>query len=570
MRGGFPVSVERKTAARHDSNQIKLNYQNSEPRAKFIIDWKSGFSYQIVFHLIVHLRTQVSENEHLIQKKSVDLQTLSPGHCLCGMYAGIQFRLERHQLPEQGVPVYNPAYTMEMKQANILIVDDNPGVLSAAKLFLKRHFAEVDTTREPADIPAFFKEKRYAVILLDMNFGRSAKNTGQEGFEWLEKILELDPSAVVVLITAYGDVELAVKAIKNGATDFVLKPWDNDKLLATLHSALKLRSSQDEADQLKSKQVGRNIAETRDLPEIVFRSQAMEQIFETVHRIAETDANVLLLGENGTGKDLVAQAIHAQSKRAQENFVKVDLGALTESLFESELFGHVKGAFTDARDDRPGRFEAADGGTIFLDEIGNLSLGQQAKLLTVLQNRTITRVGSNRVRPVNVRVIAATNQNLFEAVNNRTFRQDLLYRINTIEIHLPPLRERIDDIEPLATRFLQQFSQKYNRPVSGLSAALLKEMHRYPWPGNVRELQHAVERAVIMSKGEKLQPEDFFFRQPGMEEQGGDFPTMNLDDMEKQLIMKALQKYHGNITEAAQELGLTRASLYRRLEKYNL
>lgn len=461
---------------------------------------------------------------------------------------------------------------MQMNEANILIVDDNPGVLSAGKLFLKRHFAEVDTTREPEEIPGLLKEKRYAVILLDMNFGRSAKNTGQEGFHWLGKILEIDPSAVVVLITAYGDVELAVRAIKNGATDFVLKPWDNDKLLATLHSALKLKTSQDEANSLKSKQTGRNLAEARDLPEMIFRSHAMQQIDETVRRIAETDANVLLLGENGTGKDLIAQAIHAHSRRAHENFVKVDLGAITETLFESELFGHVKGAFTDARDDRPGRFEAADGGTIFLDEIGNLSLGLQAKLLTVLQNRTVTRVGSNRVRPVNVRVIAATNQNLFEAVKNRTFRQDLLYRINTIELQVPPLRERTDDIEPLAQHFLKEFARKYNRAVSGLSAALLKEMQRYPWPGNVRELQHAVERAVIMARGDKLQPEDFFFRQPGAEDRGGatDLPTMNLDDMEKQLIMKALQKYHGNITEAAAELGLTRASLYRRLEKYQL
>jgi len=458
---------------------------------------------------------------------------------------------------------------MNMNEANILIVDDNPGVLSAGKLFLKRHFAEVDTTRDPEEIPVFLKEKRYAVIMLDMNFGRSAKNTGQEGFDWLARILEIDPSAVVILITAYGDVELAVRAIKNGATDFVLKPWDNDKLLATLLSALRLRSSQDENTQLKSKQLGRNLAAASDLPEMIFQSRAMQQITETVKRIAETDANVLLLGENGTGKDLIAQAIHSHSRRAKENFVKVDLGAITESLFESELFGHVKGAFTDARDDRPGRFEAADAGTIFLDEIGNLTLGLQAKLLTVLQNRTVTRVGSNRVRPINVRVIAATNQNLFDAVKNRAFRQDLLYRINTIEIQLPPLRDRTDDIEPLALHFLKQFSQKYNRPVSGLSAALLKEMHRYPWPGNIRELQHAVERAVIMAQGEKLQPEDFFFREAG-QGRDMDLPTMNLDDMEKQLIMKALQKYHGNITEAAAELGLTRASLYRRLEKYNL
>jgi DNA-binding NtrC family response regulator len=360
-----------------------------------------------------------------------------------------------------------------------------------------------------------------------------------------------------------------VRAIKNGATDFVLKPWDNEKLLATLSSALRLKASREENNQLKSKQLGRNLAAASDMPELIFQSRAMQLVWETVQRVAETDANVLLLGENGTGKDLVAQAIHAQSSRSQENFVKVDMGALTESLFESELFGHVKGAFTDAREDRPGRFEAADSGTIFLDEIGNLSLGSQAKLLTVLQNRTVTRVGSNRSRPVNVRVLAATNQNLFEAVKNRTFRQDLLYRINTIEIQIPPLRERTDDIEPLAMHFMKDFARKYKRPVNGLSAALLKEMHRYPWPGNIRELQHAVERAVIMSKTEKLQPEDFFFRENGQNNEL-DLPTMNLDDMEKQLIMKALQKYHGNITEAATELGLTRASLYRRLEKYQL
>lgn len=457
-----------------------------------------------------------------------------------------------------------------MTQANILIVDDNPGVLSAGKLYLKRHFSDVDTARDPEEIPALFKDRHYDVILLDMNFNRT-KNTGQEGFQWLERILDLDPTAVVVLITAYGDVELAVRAIKKGATDFVLKPWDNEKLLATLNSALRLKSSQDETNQLKSKQLGRNLAQARDLPEMIFRSKAMQYVLDTIHRVAETDANVLLLGENGTGKDLVAQAIHAHSNRASENFVKVDLGALTESLFESELFGHVKGAFTDARDDRPGRFEAADGGTIFLDEIGNLPLGLQAKLLTVLQNRTLIRVGSNKVRPVNVRVIAATNQNLYESVKQRAFRQDLLYRINTIEIQLPPLRERTEDIEILAGHFLKQFAQKYNRPVRTLSAALLKEMHRYPWPGNIRELQHAVERAVIMAQNEILQPEDFFFRDmDGAGEQAGERASMNLDEMEKQLIIRALSKHYGNITEAAQELGLTRASLYRRLEKYNL
>lgn len=459
---------------------------------------------------------------------------------------------------------------MEMNEARILIVDDNPGVLSAGKLFLKRHFESVETARDPSEIPALLAAQRFHVIMLDMNFGTGTRHSGQEGLDWLDKILEIDPQAVVILITAYGDVELAVRAIKKGATDFVLKPWDNEKLLATLLAALRLRSSMDQNDRLASRESGANLAAARDLPRIIYRSKAMESVMRTVEQIADTDANVLILGENGTGKDLVAQAIHAQSARAQGNFVKVDLGAITETLFESELFGHVKGAFTDAREDRPGRFEAADGGTIFLDEIGNLPLALQSKMLTVLQERSVTRVGANRPRQINVRVVAATNRDLDEAVHNRTFRQDLLYRINTIEIHLPPLRERTDDIEPLAEHFLKLFSQKYKRPVNSLSAALLKEMLRYPWPGNIRELQHAVERAVIMAKQERLQPEDFFFRGGKNPAGGTDWPTMNLDEMEKQLIIKALEKYHGNITEAAQELGLTRASLYRRLEKYQL
>jgi DNA-binding NtrC family response regulator len=456
-----------------------------------------------------------------------------------------------------------------MTQASILIVDDNPGVLSAGKLLLKRYFSEVDTARDPAEIPQKFGVQRFDLVLLDMNFNRS-KNTGQEGLDWLKRILELDPTVAVVLITAYGDVQLAVQAIKNGATDFVLKPWDNEKLLATLTSALRLKNSQEETQQLKSKQTGRNHAELQNMPAIIYQSKAMADVFETIHKVAQTDANVLLLGENGTGKDLIAQAIHAQSERSTENFVKVDLGALTESLFESELFGYAKGAFTDAREDRAGRFEASDGGSIFLDEIGNLPLPQQAKILSVLQNRVVTRVGENRPRAVNVRVIAATNQNLFDMVQNRTFRQDLLYRINTIEIHLPPLRDRLEDIEALGNHFLQLFSQKYKRTKNGFSAALLKEMQRYAWPGNVRELQHAVERAVIMSKSDTLQVEDFFFQGVGKPNVVAENSVSNLNEIEKQLIVKALNKHFGNITEAAFELGLTRASLYRRIEKYNL
>ncbi len=424
-----------------------------------------------------------------------------------------------------------------MHNASILIADDNPGVLSAGKLFLKRHFTDVETTRDPEEIPGLLQARRFDVVMLDMNFART-KHTGEEGLFWLEKIREIDPSMVVVMVTAYGDVQLAVQAIRLGAADFVLKPWDNEKLLATLLAALRLKSSQDEAQSLKTKQAGSNLARTRDLPELIWCSKAMEQVMRTIERVAQTDANVLLLGENGTGKDLLAQAIHAHSERASENFVKVDLGALTESLFESELFGHVKGAFTDARDDRPGRFEAADGGVIFLDEIGNLPLPLQAKMLTVLQNRTVTRVGANRPREIDVRVISATNMDLYQMVRERTFRQDLLYRINTIEIHIPPLRERPDDIELLAKHFLEQFARKYKRPVERLSAVLIREMQRYPWPGNVRELRHAVERAVIMANGTTLDTDDFFFREATSSGES-DLPLMPLEDVEKQLIVKA-------------------------------
>ncbi|HNG90232.1 MAG TPA: sigma-54 dependent transcriptional regulator, partial [Saprospiraceae bacterium] len=375
------------------------------------------------------------------------------------------------------------------------------------------------------------------------------------------------PDAVVVLITAFGDVSLAVQSIRAGAMDFVLKPWDNDKLVATLRAALELKTVKHENQQLRAKQTGLNLAKGRDLPPLVWQSKAMQEVMSTVSRVAGTDANVLILGENGTGKDLIAQAIHAQSDRATENFVKVDLGAVSESLFESELFGHVKGAFTDARADRPGRFEAAHGGVIFLDEIGNLPLPQQAKLLSVLQNRAVVRVGANHPTPIDVRVISATNQDLYQMVQQRVFRQDLLYRINTIEIRLPALRERPDDIEPLATHFLKEFSQKYQRPAARYSPALLDAMCRYAWPGNVRELRHAVERAVIMSQHEVLDTPDLPLRNA---QSAAPVVTLNLEETEQRLVEQALQKHHGNITEAARELGLTRGALYRRLEKYGL
>lgn len=455
-----------------------------------------------------------------------------------------------------------------MTTASILLIDDNPGVLSAGKLLLKRHFTHVETSRDPETLPDLLRDASFDVILLDMNFNRS-RNTGEQGLYWLSQIKKIRPETVVVLITAFGDVSLAVQSIRAGAMDFVLKPWDNDKLLATIRTALELKTVKEENDQLRIKQTGRNLAQGRDLPPLIWQSIAMQQVMTTVSRVAETDANVLILGENGTGKDLIAQAIHAQSNRASENYVKVDLGALSDTLFESELFGHVKGAFTDAKEDRPGRFEAANGGVIFLDEIGNLPLPQQSKLLTVLQNRVVVRVGSNQARTVDVRVIAATNQDLYQMVQQRAFRQDLLYRINTIEIRLPALRERVEDIEPLATHFLQEFAQKYQRPTRHYKPALLEAMRRYHWPGNVRELRHAVERAVIMSNAATLDVEDMLLRDVNPTHASTP-STLNIEETERHLVEQALQKHHGNITEAARELGLTRGALYRRLEKYNL
>jgi DNA-binding NtrC family response regulator len=458
------------------------------------------------------------------------------------------------------------------KSGNILVVDDNEDLLKAAKMFLKRHFRQVDVEKNPEAIPSLLSNESYDVILLDMNFTKDV-SSGHEGFLWLERILELDPSAVVVLITAYGDVQMAVKAIKEGASDFVLKPWENEKLLATMMSAMKLRQSRTEIANLKSRQEMMNADLDHKFADIIGQSPAMMRIFETINRVAETDANVLILGENGTGKEVIARAIHRNSKRAREAFISVDLGAITETLFESELFGHKKGSFTDAREDRAGRFEIANGGTLFLDEIGNLSLPLQAKLLSALQSRTVTRVGANKQVPIDIRLICATNMPLYEMVKENRFRQDLVYRINTIEIMLPPLRDRQEDIPLMAQFFLGHYAKKYNKQTTNISEAAMKRMLKYQWPGNVRELQHSIERAVIMSSHHVLQPEDFFFNAASQEKV--DDPAVMLDqfhleEVEKILIRKVLKKYDGNITQAAQELGLTRSSLYRRLEKYGL
>jgi DNA-binding NtrC family response regulator len=453
----------------------------------------------------------------------------------------------------------------------VLIVDDDEDVLLAAKMFLKKHIKEVIIESNPKKIPFLLNQAVYDVILLDMNFTEDT-TSGKEGFYWLEKILTQQPKAVVVMITAFGDVEMAVKALKIGATDFVLKPWQNEKLLATILSAAKLSDSYKQVEKLQKTNQQLIEASTGN-SDIIGESKAIKNVLLMIEKVAKTDANVLILGENGTGKELVAKAIHRQSLRAKEPFVGVDMGAISETLFESELFGHKKGAFTDAKEDRIGRFELAHKGTLFLDEIGNLPLTHQAKLLAVLQNRQVVPVGSNKSIPIDIRLICATNLNIHQAVAEGNFRQDLLYRINTVELYLPPLRERTGDLPLLAKHFLQKYAQKYHRVAPKLSDSALKFLEKYPFPGNVRELEHALERAMIMSDSDTLQEADFHFltthKNPAISIQLKT-NSLNLDEIEKDMIQKVVEKHNGNISKAAKELGLTRASLYRRLEKYGL
>ncbi|MDH5398265.1 MAG: sigma-54 dependent transcriptional regulator [Cyclobacteriaceae bacterium] len=459
-----------------------------------------------------------------------------------------------------------------IKTGKILIVDDNEDLLKAAKIYLKRHLELVEVEKNPESIPALLNNENYDVILLDMNFTRDV-SSGKEGYYWLERILEIDPSAVVVLITAYGDVQMAVKAIKAGATDFVLKPWENEKLLATIYAAMRLRETKREVATLREQQREISGELNKKFQNMIGISPAMQEVYRAIDRVAVTDANVLILGENGTGKELVARAIHRNSHRKNEVFINVDLGSISETLFESELFGHKKGAFTDAREDRAGRFEIANKGTIFLDEIGNLSLPLQAKLLTVLQNRKVSRVGANKQTEIDIRLLCATNLPLYDMVKENRFRQDLLYRINTIEIELPALRQRLEDIPLLADHFLKTYSEKYEKKITRISDAAMSRMHKHSWPGNIRELQHSIERAIIMSNSNILQPEDFNFgaQNPAGNSEGALLlEQYNLEEVEKILIRKVLKKYNGNISQAATSLGLTRSSLYRRLEKHGL
>lgn len=455
-----------------------------------------------------------------------------------------------------------------MEKGNILIIDDDRDVLETARMFLKQEFSMVTIEEDPVNITRHIQQNDYDVILLDMNFNKGI-NDGAEGFHWLNQILNTDPQAVVILITAYGEVDLAVKAMKSGATDFVLKPWKNQKLLGTILSALQLRQSKKELEKVKLTK--EKLSKDLDFAftDFVGRSAAIQRVRELIERVAATEADVLILGENGTGKELVARAIHRQSDRKEEVFISVDLGGITETLFESELFGHVKGAFTDAKQDKPGRFEIASGGTLFLDEIGNLSVPLQSKLLTVLQQRIIQRVGSHKPIPVDFRLICATNLPLYDMIYEKKFRQDLLYRINTVEIRVPPLRERTDDIELLADHFLELYGKKYKRQGIKIDKAVISKMKKYPWPGNIRELQHAIERAVILSDEKIIRSADTLLNSTSTKESTPQ-EQLTMDEMEKRFILQSLDDHDGNVTQTANSLGMTRTALYRRMKKYKI
>jgi len=451
-----------------------------------------------------------------------------------------------------------------MAKGNILIVDDNKSILSALDIMLTPEFQSVTTLSDPNLIPTELRKNDYNLAILDMNF-KAGINTGNEGIYWLGRIKETNPEISVVMITAYGDVELTVKALKAGATDFVLKPWDNAKLLATVKSAIQLNLSKKEVVQLKEKEKGLKSEINREQKFIVGSSIQLTQVLNLVRKVAKTDANVLITGENGTGKELIAQEIHRLSNRADEILVSVDMGAITETLFESELFGHVKGAFTDARENRPGKFEVADKGSLFLDEIGNLSFHLQAKLLAAIQNRQVSRIGSNQTVPVDIRLICATNKNLESMVLDGLFREDLLYRINTIQIEVPPLRERGNDILVLAEFFLRKYASKYNKPNLKINQQAQDKLLKYQWPGNIRELQHTIEKAVILSESNLLKPEDFFMRP--VQSGKNITPELTLEEMEKRMINLAIDKNNGNLSAAADQLGVSRQTLYNKIKK---
>ncbi|MBE8715553.1 sigma-54-dependent transcriptional regulator [Sphingobacterium hungaricum] len=452
-----------------------------------------------------------------------------------------------------------------MKKATVLVVDDDQDVLTALRILLKPKFKLVLTEPNPERIVSILERQHVDVLLLDMNF-KSSLHTGNEGIFWLSKIKEKFPDIQVVMITAYGSVDLAVKSLKQGASDFIVKPFQNEHMVETIETVLQETKS-------ATKSQPKQLFSEAEQAGIIGKSAIMQDLFHKIEKIAPTDANILILGENGTGKDLIAHAIHEKSLRKQQAFVKVDVGSLTETLFESELFGHKKGAFTDAREDRNGRFVSAEKGTLFLDEIGNISLQQQAKLLSVLQNRKIIPLGSNEQIPIDIRLLCATNLPVQMLANENKFRKDLIYRINTVEIFVPPLRERGEDIGLLSTYFLDFYAKKYNKNKSGFDADAIRKLNSYHFPGNVRELQYSIERAVIMSDNEFLQADDILFspiEMPSENAKSESNSSLNLEEIERKAIQTVVDRCNGNISKAAKELGLTRAALYRRLEKYNI
>lgn len=453
-----------------------------------------------------------------------------------------------------------------MTKANILVIDDNKSVLSALEILLQFEYKSVQTLFNPNQISSFPNLKEIDIVLLDMNFSAGV-NTGNEGLFWLNEIKKKSPNTSVIMMTAYGAVDLAVKALKQGASDFILKPWNNERLLTTVKSAYELRMSKLEINKLKKKESNLKQFINDDKNHIIGNSKALTEVLNLVRKVAKTDVNVLITGENGTGKELIARELHRLSRRKDEVFINVDMGSISDNLFESELFGHIKGSFTDAKEDRAGKFEAAHQGSLFLDEMGNLSLQTQAKLLSAIQNKSIVRVGSNKQIDVDIRLICATNCNLDIMVTDGLFREDLLYRINTIHIEVPPLREREGDILILADFFLKQFAHKYDKPSLKINNFAQEKLIEYQWPGNIRELQHTMERAVILSEGNVLKPTDFLLHSKPTQSLENELTT--LDEMEYHMISKALELYDGNYSAAADQLGVSRQTLYNKMKKLN-
>lgn len=454
------------------------------------------------------------------------------------------------------------------RKGKLLIIDDNEELLFAFKLYLNTHFTKIDTIKNPNQLISKLEDEVYDVYMLDMNF-KAGINSGNEGLYWLKRILEFDPNACVVLITAYGDVELAVKAMKEGAVDFVQKSWDENKILSTLLAAYKLRLSKLEIKGLKEKQKQINHQINKNSQFVRGKSDAMKMVFKTLDKVAKTEANILLVGENGTGKEVIAREAHLQSMRKDQIFVHLDLGALSESLFESELFGYKKGAFTDAKEDRMGRFELASGGTLFLDEIGNVPIHLQTKLLTAIQNKQIVPLGGNSPVDVDVRIVAATNSNLHEMVAEGTFREDLLYRLNTIMIELPPLRKRLEDIPDLTDFFLQKYAALYQKEIVLFEKSAINKLAQHTWPGNIREFQHIIEKSVILSDTEKLSASDILIGEVGMSSKR-QVNSFKLTENEKLLVEQAIKHTGGNMSLAAKELGINRSTLYDKIKKYDL